>query len=214
MKILLVQGSPHKKGSSNMLAEQFMEGAKAAGHTVNVCDAAHANLHPCNGCEACGMAGDCVQHDDMEKARQSILGSDMMVFVTPIYYFGMSAQLKMFIDRFYSFTTQLSSKGMKTFRNGRILLFEFNEWNSKFFEEIMDVVNRHPELELTWLKHESMLSLHGLEIDLVHWRVYCNKQEIKLTSKEYALLCLLVANKGYVLIYNFPIDKLLGERWM
>ena len=114
MKILLVQGSPHKKGSSNILAEQFMEGAKAAGHTVSVFDAAHANLHPCNGCEACGMAGDCVLHDDMEKARQSVLSSDMLVFVTPIYYFGMSAQLKMFIDRFYSFTTELSSKGMKT----------------------------------------------------------------------------------------------------
>ena len=80
MKILLVQGSPHKKGSFNILAEQFMEGAKAAGHTVSVFDAAHANLHPCNGCEACGMSGDCVQHDDMEKARQSILGSDMPVY--------------------------------------------------------------------------------------------------------------------------------------
>lgn len=43
MKILLVQGSPHKKGSSNMLAEQFMEGAKAAGHTVSVFDAAHGS---------------------------------------------------------------------------------------------------------------------------------------------------------------------------
>lgn len=114
MKILLVQGSPHKKGSSNILVEQFMERAKAAGHTVSVFDAAHANLHPCNGCEACGMSGDCVLHDDMEKARQSVLSSDMLVFVTPIYYFGMSAQFKMFIDRFYSFTTELSSKGMKT----------------------------------------------------------------------------------------------------
>ncbi len=57
MRILLVQGSPHKKGSSNMLVEQFMKGAKAAGHTVSVFDAAHANPHPCNGCGACGMAG-------------------------------------------------------------------------------------------------------------------------------------------------------------
>lgn len=114
MKILLIKGSPHIEGSSNMLAEQFMEGAKAAGHDVRVFDAAHANLHPCNGCEICGMSGNCVQHDDMEKAKQSILDSDMMVFVTPIYYFGMSAQLKMFIDRFYSFTTKLSAKKMKT----------------------------------------------------------------------------------------------------
>lgn len=48
MKILLIKGSPHIEGSSNMLAEQFMEGAKAAGHDVRVFDAAHANLHPCN----------------------------------------------------------------------------------------------------------------------------------------------------------------------
>ena len=114
MQILLIESSPHRHGSSNLLAERFMAGAEEAGHQVEVFDAAHGDLHPCLGCGACGMAGPCVQRDDMEKLRERLLRADMAVFVTPLYYFGMSAQLKMVIDRFYSFTGALSSKQLKT----------------------------------------------------------------------------------------------------
>lgn len=114
MKILVIESSPHKNGSSNLLARHFIRGAKEAGHTVTVFDAAQAELHPCLGCEACGMSGPCCQKDDMAGLKEQILGSDMVVFVTPLYYFGMSAQLKTVIDRFYSFNGQLSAKGLKT----------------------------------------------------------------------------------------------------
>ena len=114
MRILIIESSPHKNGSSNLIAERFMEGAREAGHQVAVFDAARANLHPCLGCGACGMAGPCVQKDDMASLREMLLQADMAVFVTPLYYFGMSAQLKTVIDRFYSFTGQLSAKGLKT----------------------------------------------------------------------------------------------------
>ncbi|WP_218822717.1 flavodoxin family protein [Thermoanaerobacterium thermosaccharolyticum] len=114
MKILVIEGSPHKHGSSNLLAERFIDGARDAGHVVSVFDAAHANLHPCLGCDTCGMAGVCIQKDDMESLKDDIRDSDMMVFVTPLYYFGFSAQIKMVIDRFYSFNGELTSKGLKT----------------------------------------------------------------------------------------------------
>lgn len=113
MKIVVLEGSPHKKGSSNMLAEQFMKGAKEAGHSVSVLDIAHMDMHPCSGCEHCGMNGECIYKDDNPIIRDALLASDMVVFVTPIYYFGMSAQLKMVIDRFYSYTTRLSGKHLK-----------------------------------------------------------------------------------------------------
>ncbi len=113
MKIVVIKGSPHKKGSSNMLAEQFIKGAREVGHTIIEMDAAHMDMHPCLGCEHCGMNGECVQKDDNRLIRDALLSSDMVVFVTPIYYFGMSAQLKMVIDRFYSYTTRLSGKGLK-----------------------------------------------------------------------------------------------------
>ena len=60
------------------------------------------------------MSGGCVQKDDMAALRDQLLDADLAVFVTPIYYFGMSAQLKTVIDRFYSFNGQLSSVGLKT----------------------------------------------------------------------------------------------------
>lgn len=113
MKIVVIKGSPHKNGSSNLLAEQFVKGAQEAGHTIAEMDAAHKNIHPCLGCERCGMNGPCVQKDDMQEIRDALLSSDMVVFVTPVYYFGMSAQLKMVIDRFYSYTTKLSAKNLK-----------------------------------------------------------------------------------------------------
>lgn len=114
MNILVIESSPHKHGSSNLLAEEFIRGAKEAGHTVSVFDAAHADLHPCLGCEVCGMSGPCVQKDDMAQLRDRLLETDMAVFVTPLYYFGFSAQLKIVIDRFYSFNGRLTSRKLKT----------------------------------------------------------------------------------------------------
>lgn len=113
MRIAVIEGSPHKKGSSNMLAEQFVTGARESGHNVEILDAAHMNLHPCIGCDRCGMDGECVHKDDNSVIRDSLLSSDMVVFVTPIYYFGMSSQLKMVIDRFYSYTMKLSGRHLK-----------------------------------------------------------------------------------------------------
>lgn len=114
MNIVLIKGSPHRKGSSNMLAEQFAKGAQEAGHTIIEMDAAHMNIHPCLSCESCHMDGPCAQKDDMRQIRDALLSADMAVFVTPVYYFGMSAQLKMVIDRFYSYTMKLSAKHLKT----------------------------------------------------------------------------------------------------
>ncbi len=114
MKILVIKSSPHKNGSSNLLADHFIKGAKEKGHQISIFDAGHANLHPCLGCDVCGMTGPCCQRDDMVELRQAILESDMAVFVTPLYYFGFSTQLKTVIDRFYSFNGQLTAKGLKT----------------------------------------------------------------------------------------------------
>ena len=114
MKIVVLESSPNKNGSSNMLADSFIRGAKEAGHSVQVIDAAHADIHPCIGCIRCGYEGPCVQKDDMETIRRTILDADMMVFVTPLYYYGMSAQLKTLIDRFCAFNSSIQRKRMKS----------------------------------------------------------------------------------------------------
>lgn len=53
MNILVVESSPHKKGSSNLLAEHFIQGAEEKGHKVESFDAAYANIHPCLGLVGC-----------------------------------------------------------------------------------------------------------------------------------------------------------------
>ena len=114
MKIVVLEGSPNKKGSSNLLAENFIRGAEESGHSVRIIDAAHVNVHPCTGCIHCGYEGPCVQKDDIEGIRAKILDADMLVFVTPLYYYGMSAQLKTLVDRFCAFNSSIQRKHMKS----------------------------------------------------------------------------------------------------
>jgi multimeric flavodoxin WrbA len=114
MKIFIVEGSPHKNGSSNLLADSFIAGAREAGHEIDVFDAAGADIHGCIGCGACGMAGPCRWKDDMVSARERLLGADMVVLVTPLYYYQVSSYLKRFIERFYSFSGELTEKHLKS----------------------------------------------------------------------------------------------------
>lgn len=102
MKILIITGSPRKNGNSGTLADYFTRGAREAGHEVVRFDAAFREVHPCIACNKCGMNGECVFKDDFEFVRQHIVDADMVVFATPMYYFGISAQIKAVIDRFYA----------------------------------------------------------------------------------------------------------------
>lgn len=102
MKILVITGSPRKNGNSATLADHFIKGAEEAGHEVERFDAAFKKVHPCIACNSCGMNGPCVFKDDFEFVREHIIGVDCVVFATPMYYFGISAQLKAVIDRFYA----------------------------------------------------------------------------------------------------------------
>lgn len=109
----MLEGSPVKHSSSNSLAGQFKKGAEEAGHTVSVIDATRTDIHPCTGCVHCGYEGPCAQKDAMEELSPEILSADMLVFVTPLYYYGMSSQLKKLIDRFCAFNMSLTARYMK-----------------------------------------------------------------------------------------------------
>ncbi len=113
MKIVVINSSPHSEAqsTSRWLAQKFIEGAKRAGHEIFTFDAAHEDTHPCQGCDKCGMDGDCIFNDAIQnKLMPQMLKADLLVLVTPLYYFGMSAQLKIIVDRFYSRTTRLNGK--------------------------------------------------------------------------------------------------------
>ena len=102
MKITVITGSPHKDGTSALLADRFIEGAKTAGHEVFRFNAAFEKVSPCIGCDRCGMNGPCIYKDSMTQLNPELFSSDLVAFVTPLYYYGMSAQIKTVIDRFYA----------------------------------------------------------------------------------------------------------------
>ena len=107
MKILVITGSPRRKGNSAILADNFIKGAEEAGHTVFRFDAAFKKIHPCTACNHCGMDGPCVFNDDFNEVRSNLIDADAVVFASPMYYFGLSAQIKTVIDRFYAINGQI-----------------------------------------------------------------------------------------------------------
>jgi multimeric flavodoxin WrbA len=103
MKIVMLTGSPHKNGTSSLLADKFAEGAREKGHHVVRFDTAFLKVGPCRGCGYCeGHNGACVQEDDMTDIYGALLEAHLVAFVTPLYYWDMTAQLKAVVDRFYA----------------------------------------------------------------------------------------------------------------
>lgn len=114
MNIVVLTGSPRRNGNTNFLADRFIAGAQENGHSVFRFDCAAYKVAGCMACNRCGMDGDCVLKDDFEKVRQPLIDADMVVFVTPMYYFGFSAQLKSVIDRFYALNGRIKGVSKKT----------------------------------------------------------------------------------------------------
>ena len=104
MKVLVLNGSPRPKGETARMVAAFCEEAGAHGHDVKVFDVCKMDIHGCIACEFCHGkgAGRCAQRDDMEKIYVELADTQMLVLASPIYYHGISGQLKCVIDRFYS----------------------------------------------------------------------------------------------------------------
>ena len=102
MKIIILNGSPRKENTAAM-AEAFAEGAKATGHEVEILHVGKMKIAGCLACEYCHTKGEgkCIQRDDMDKVIPAYLDADMVVFASPIYYFGMTSQIMAAIQRMY-----------------------------------------------------------------------------------------------------------------
>ena len=99
MKILVLEGSPNRHGSSNFLAEKFIRGAKEAGHAVEILSLRGKDLRFCNGCMACLKAPRCVIQDDANAIVEKMGAAEVICFATPVYYYEMSGQMKTLLDR-------------------------------------------------------------------------------------------------------------------
>ena len=101
--ILILQGSVRKDGNTAMLANAFADGARTH-YNVEIISVGEMNIHPCIGCNSCFGRDDhsCCQNDDMKLVYQKMQTADVLVLASPVYFYGISAQLKAVIDRFHT----------------------------------------------------------------------------------------------------------------
>jgi multimeric flavodoxin WrbA len=122
--VLVLMASPRARGNSTILAEEAVKGAKKAGATVEAFRLAKMDIGPCLACEGCRKpgAGGCVRKDDIRMLHAKLRDADALVIASPVYWFTMSGQAKLFMDRLYAFGAE-AYKPLKGKRIGIILTY-------------------------------------------------------------------------------------------
>ena len=105
-KVVVLSTSLRAGSNSHAMAEQFAEGAKAAGHEVELISLRGKEIKFCIGCLKCQETGACVFKDDVPAIMESVLNADVVCWATPIYYYEMSGQMKTLIDRMNAMYSQ------------------------------------------------------------------------------------------------------------
>ncbi|MDE6231748.1 MAG: flavodoxin family protein [Lachnospiraceae bacterium] len=102
-KIVVLVGSVRKKGNTDLLARAFVEGAEK-NNDVEVVSVADYKVNPCIGCNTCFSRENhkCFQKDDMELIYRKLTDADIIVAASPVYFYGISAQLKAVVDRLHT----------------------------------------------------------------------------------------------------------------
>lgn len=124
-RILILNGSPRRNGSTAKLVKAFTEGAESAGNEVKELYLYSLNVNDCIGCEGCRRKekndepNPCTQMDDMEKVYKAFRQADIIVFASPIYYWTITGKLKTVVDRLYA---MIPSLGMDGYKRSSILL--------------------------------------------------------------------------------------------
>ena len=102
MKILGLSCSPRKRGNTELLLEQALNGARHEGAETELLSLSGKDIKPCDGCGSCATRGECHIKDDMQTVYQKLLEADGIIFGTPIYFYSMTAQAKAVIDRTFA----------------------------------------------------------------------------------------------------------------
>ncbi|MGY5880881.1 MAG: flavodoxin family protein [Candidatus Thorarchaeota archaeon] len=131
MKILVTNGSPRKGGNTEILLDAMIAGAQEAGATISTVELRSLDVSPCRACDACKRTGICVQKDDMNDLIPGMEESEVWILGTPVYWWGPTAQLKAFIDRWYGISRDVF-KGRKA-----VLVIPLESSNPKTAQHVL-----------------------------------------------------------------------------
>ncbi len=103
-KVVVILGSPRKKGNSTVLANQIISGVESAGAKAETIYLNGLSIKPCQACYACKKEddSDCAIDDDMQAIYPKLVEADAWVIASPVYWFTMTAQTKLFMDRCFA----------------------------------------------------------------------------------------------------------------
>ncbi len=119
-RVLGIVGSPRRGGNTEILVDEVLRGAEQAGAQVEKVILSKLDIRPCRGCDACKKAGKCTQQDDMHALLEQMKRSQVWVLGTPIYWWGPTAQLKAFVDRWYG--AEYGDNRGTVFKGRRVIL--------------------------------------------------------------------------------------------
>lgn len=139
--IVILVGSPRRGGNTDQLANAFAEGA-LENNDVKMLRVADMDIAPCIGCNTCFSREDmsCFRQDDMDKVYKALSTADILVIASPVYFYGISSQIKAAIDRLH---TPLRN----TFHIKRACLLLCG---SASLPELFDSINRQYDLALSF----------------------------------------------------------------
>lgn len=112
--ILVLTGSPRKNGNSDRVADAFIKGAVSAGHEAVKFRTAMKDIGGCRACETCWNKGTpCSFEDNFSELAPLLEAADVIVFSTPLYWFGFPSQIKAAIDKMYAYIGKKAQKQLK-----------------------------------------------------------------------------------------------------
>ena len=103
MKTIAFLGSPRKNGNTELLLNEIIKGVESCGGSVKTFSLNLMNIRPCQDCGGCEKTGECILDDQMNDIYPEIRTADRIILASPIFFFGLSAQSKILVDRCQSF---------------------------------------------------------------------------------------------------------------
>lgn len=159
-KILVLQGSARKNRNTATLAKEFCRGAEEAGHEITYISLAGMTINGCRDCKHCfSHEGQCIQQDDMQKIYEYLHTHDTLVLATPVYFFGMTAQIKAPLDRMYA------GLGKPFGIKSMALLVTFQDSNEAIVQPLID--QYRIMTEFCKYQDEGMVYVNDLNVDEV-----------------------------------------------
>jgi len=151
MKVLGINASPRKNANTQTLVEAVLEGASEKGAQTRLVNLREMSINGCLACEGCKKhLGKCVQKDDLTTLLQEMTTYDAIVMGTPVYWYHVTAQFKMLVDRLYSFMelSENSETGEQTIRSefptGKKFIFLISRGDpepAEIFPQLYDHMN-------------------------------------------------------------------------